>query len=66
MTPLEHAQEHVADCLDRIKIAFKPDAKVTVIVRSPGNPNRDFVMTDDEWSEIKAAVDRGEKREKSQ
>jgi len=65
MTPLQQAQEHVADHLDQIKTAFKPDAKVTVIVRSPGNPERDFVMTDDDWSEIKLAVERGEKREKS-
>jgi hypothetical protein len=46
---LEETQEEVADHLDKIKSYFKPGVKITVLVRTEGDPEgeRDFMMGDD-------------------
>lgn len=44
---LAQVQEAVARHMDDIADYFKPGVKITVIVRSPGFPERDFVMTTD-------------------
>jgi hypothetical protein len=55
---LRDVQELVADHMDAISSYFKPGVKVTVIVRVPGYPDRDFMMTADEAPEIKALIER--------
>ena len=42
---------------------FKPGMKVTVIVRAPGFPDRDFMMTNDDISELQALLKRRVKQE---
>lgn len=48
---IEATRTHIAFHLDGILKAFKPGVKITVLVRTPGFPERDFVMTDDNPSE---------------
>jgi hypothetical protein len=48
---MERVRDHIAWCLDRVKEAFKPGVKITILVRTPGLPDRDFAMTDDTWEE---------------
>ena len=57
---LEDVQELVADHMDAIHKYFKPGVKVTVIVRMPGYPSRDFMMTADDLSELAALIKRRE------
>jgi hypothetical protein len=47
LTPLEEVQQYTAKKMRKIKSRFKNGAKITVIVRMPGNDDADFVMTDD-------------------
>lgn len=58
MTALRLTQEAVSDHMDAILRLFKPGAKIAVIVRSPGHPDRDFLMTNDEGKEIAALIRR--------
>lgn len=55
---LQRVQEAVADHMDAILGMFKPGCKITVLVRTPDHPDRDFLMTSDAGSEIIAAVQR--------
>lgn len=41
-----------------IRDVFKPGVKLTVLVRTPGNPTYDFMMTDDDLAEVSAMVER--------
>ena len=58
MSALQEVQEIVSDHMDKIKKLFKPGTKITVLVRTPGFGERDFMMTDDENPEIAAMVER--------
>ncbi len=55
----ELVQEH----LDDISALFRPGAKVTLIVRHPGYPKRDFVITGDDWEGVAEVVERSKRRE---
>lgn len=44
--------------MDQIIGCFKPGVKITVIVRTPGFDERDFLMTDDELPEVTRAIER--------
>lgn len=55
---LADVQEFVADRMDEIHTCFKPGVRVTVIVRCPGFPDRDFLMTADEIPELAALLER--------
>ncbi len=58
MSDLELVQRTVAGRMEQIVDCFKPGVKITVLVRSPGFPNRDFLMTADDLDEVISAVDR--------
>lgn len=58
MTPLEVVQSEVSDHMDKIKAVFKSGVKITVLVRTPGRPTRDFMMTDDDNTELIAMIER--------
>lgn len=55
---LARATEHVAACMDDILRAFKPGSKITVMVRCPHEPTRDFMLTNDDPLEIRNMLDR--------
>lgn len=55
---LQRACERVQDSMDEILTNFKAGAKITVLVRSPDNPNADFCMTNDDPDEMIAMVHR--------
>ena len=52
MRLIDDVQDAVGAHMDAIRKRFKPGVKLTVMVRSPGFPDRDFVMTDDEIPEL--------------
>lgn len=58
MSPLEQVQEAVFQHIERIGTHFKPDAKITVLVRFPDRPNGDFIVTTDELQDIAEMVER--------
>lgn len=58
---LESARQNIALHMDKILQNFKKDAKITVLVRSPGHPDRDFLMTNDAIPDAIEALGRREK-----
>ncbi len=59
MSPkLQIAQQNVAALMDEILQVFKPGAKIAVLVRRPGLPDEDFMMTDDDPREAIAMINR--------
>ena len=58
MSTLAAVQHRVADHMNAIHTYFKPGVKVTVIVRTPGFPDRDFLMTADDIPELIALLQR--------
>ena len=58
MNLVADTQHFVADRMEQIVSRFKPGVKITVLVRTPGHPDRDFMMTDDTEGEIIAMVER--------
>lgn len=57
---VQEVGEIVAEHMDAIKSLFKPDMKITVLLRSSEVPNgsRDFVMMDDTIDDAIAALAR--------
>jgi hypothetical protein len=55
---LARATEHVSACMDDILTVFKPGSKITVMVRRPGEPTQDFMLTSDDPLEVRAMLDR--------
>ncbi len=65
-TPLERTTADVAGYMDRIIKLFKPGSKITVCVRSPHLPgDTDFILTDDDLTEVRAAIQRQQERHES-
>ena len=61
-TPLERTREVTANAMETISQQFKPGALVTVLVRMPGKPEQDFMLTNDlDFNEIIALVERRKK-----
>jgi hypothetical protein len=56
--PLARVGDEISDHMDAIMQLFKPGAKITVIVRRPGQPGQDFIMSDDELEEAIACLRR--------
>lgn len=48
----------VQDHMDEILTNFKPGARITVLVRTPGKPTADFCLTSDDLSEVAAMIKR--------
>lgn len=53
---VQNTANEVGYYMGRIMKLFKPGAKITVIVRTPGCPGRDFIMSDDNLEEAMAAT----------
>jgi hypothetical protein len=58
MSTLVEAQEEVSGHMDQISRLFKPGSKISVFVRSPGYPDRDFIMTNDNLDELTTMIAR--------
>lgn len=52
------AEREAAVHLDRIAAMFKPGVKLTLIVRTPGNDEADFTMSDDDLLEVVKVLER--------
>ncbi len=55
---LEDATYITAEAMDAILKCFKSGSKITVLVRTPGFPDRDFCMTDDSLPEVAQMIER--------
>ena len=55
---LQRTTERVQDSMDEILANFIAGVKITVLVRSPDNPDADFCMTSDDLDEVIAMVRR--------
>jgi len=60
MNALARVKDEVAGHMDQILALWKPARKITVIVRSPGVPDQDFMMTNDEMPEVRELIRRRE------
>lgn len=64
MTPdelLRVLDDYIAPRLDQIGAVFlDPDARVTLIVRTPAAPNGELMVTSDDIAEIRKVLDRRE------
>lgn len=61
---LQRAMQIVSGHLDRInREVFKPGMRLTFIARDPTNPEADFLLSDDELSEVAELLIRSSKRE---
>lgn len=58
MSALRQVYDAVGGHMDDILSHFKPGAKITVIVRRPGLPEQDFMITDDDPLEAIALINR--------
>lgn len=58
MSRLQEVQGEVAGYMERIQKLFVSGNKITVLVRHPGKPEQDFLMTDDDLDEVVAAATR--------
>jgi hypothetical protein len=65
MADLQRTSEIVAECMDEIVGCFKPGVKITVLVRTPDYPDRDFCMTSDTMGEVIAMAERREAQGKT-
>lgn len=54
----QQVQYNIGVYMDRIRSNFSGDALITVIVRTPDDVERDFVMTNDTLVEISTLIDR--------
>jgi hypothetical protein len=52
------AQARVSEDMNRILTNFKPGVRITVFVRTPGEPTHDFCMTNDDLREVIAMAER--------
>ena len=60
---IQRVGERVQENVDDILACFKPGAKITVVVRHPGYPERDFVMTGDTLDGAIEALQRSKLRD---
>ncbi len=57
----QQCEEHLAAIAD----LFKAGAKITLLVRHPGKPDQDFLLTIDDLDEVDAMIERSKAREES-
>lgn len=58
MDALQQTAAIISEHMDAIVACFKPGVKITVLVRVPEHPDRDFLMTDDDIDEVIAMAQR--------
>ena len=61
---LQETVEEASFHLDAVRDLFKPGVKVSLMVRVPEYPDRDFMLTDDTLTDLRAMIDRREAAEK--
>lgn len=49
--------------MNRVRKCFRSHVEVTLIVRQPGNPEGDVLMSNDDFQELRALLDRCERRD---
>lgn len=56
-------RERLGRHMNQILALFVPGAKITVIIRPPGDVEREVLQTNDDLDEVSAALERAKKRE---
>ena len=59
---LQIAREQASGHLEQIARLFKPGAKLTLLVRTPGNDEADFLLTNDDLDAVTPAIERAKNR----
>lgn len=62
MSKLSYVKSEIAAYMQKIAYFFKPEVRITVLVRSPGYDEQDFMMTNDDIVEIAKMVERSKTR----
>lgn len=62
---LELVRSRCSEHLNLVADMFKPNAKLTLLVRQPGFPDQDFMMTNDSLDEAISMLERSKGRESS-
>ena len=58
---LKVLDDYIAPRIDQIGAVFlDPDARITLIVRTPAAPNGELIVTNDELDEVRKVIDRRE------
>ena len=55
---LEEVRRETSYHMDQIISCFKHGAKIAVIVRTPGDDEADFMLTDDDLDELQKVIER--------
>ena len=55
---IEEVNKRVSGLLNEIAQSFVSGVKITLLVRVPGNDDADFLLTNDELSEVSKAIER--------
>ena len=58
MSDLERVKYEASNHMDSIHRLFKPEVRLTLIARTPGNDDTDFMLTDDDLSEVARLIER--------
>lgn len=58
MSGLHALRGLLSSYLDDIRRHLKPDMKVTLVIRDPGDVENVIVIGNDEWAEVIAAIER--------
>lgn len=61
-TDLQRVREQCSEYLSRIERLFKPGARLTLIVRRPGDAEQDFMLSSDDLHEAIAVLERSKMR----
>lgn len=59
---VREAMAEVSAQLNQIALLFVDGVKLTLLARTPGLPERDFLLTSDDLAEVKLAIDRSANR----
>lgn len=60
---LEEVQQECATHMEAIQRLFKPGSKIALTIRFEGKPECDFLMTDDDLTEVQALLERRKTKE---
>jgi hypothetical protein len=58
MAQLEEVTQEANGLLNRIHALFKPETKITLLVRTPGHDEADFSLSNDDLTEAIRALER--------
>ncbi len=62
LSPLQQAHLACCDALDGLKKMFKPGVQLSIIMRTPGDTEAEFVVSNDDMQELIEVLERSKSR----